>query len=59
MILADFDLSVSTYIQNSIISRINSNEKDVKVDKYFKVCFKKAKKYGKILTAPLIQRFSH
>jgi len=47
MILADFDLSVSTYIPNSIISRINSNEKDVKVDKYFKICFKKAKKIWK------------
>ena len=50
MILADFDLSVSTYIPNSIISRINSNEKNVKVDKYFKVCFKKAKKiYQKLI----------
>jgi thiamine biosynthesis lipoprotein len=47
MILADFDLSVSTYIPNSIISRINSNEKDVKVDQYFKVCFKKAIKIWK------------
>ena len=43
-ILADFDLSVSTYIPNSIISRLNSNEKNVVVDKYFKTCFKKAKK---------------
>jgi thiamine biosynthesis lipoprotein len=42
-ILADFDLSVSTYIPNSIISRINANEKDVIVDTYFKTCFKKAK----------------
>jgi thiamine biosynthesis lipoprotein len=42
-ILKDFDLSVSTYIPNSIISRINSNEKNVIVDKYFKACFKKAK----------------
>jgi thiamine biosynthesis lipoprotein len=42
-ILKDFDLSVSTYIPNSIISRINSNEKGVIVDKYFTDCFKKAK----------------
>ncbi|MFM9988669.1 FAD:protein FMN transferase [Flavobacterium sp.] len=42
-ILKDFDLSVSTYIPNSIISRINSNEKNVIVDKYFTDCFKKAK----------------
>lgn len=47
MILADFDNSVSTYVPTSIISRINSNEKDVKVDKYFKICFKKAKEIWK------------
>lgn len=46
-ILLDFDLSVSTYIPNSIISRINSNEKNVKVDKYFIACFKKAKEVWK------------
>lgn len=46
-ILKDFDLSVSTYIPNSIISRINSNEKNVIVDKYFKACFKKAKEVWK------------
>ena len=46
-ILKDFDLSVSTYIPNSIISRINSNEKNVIVDKYFTVCFKKAKEVWK------------
>lgn len=42
-ILADFDLSLSTYIPNSIISRINSNQKHVKVDPYFIACFNKAK----------------
>ena len=46
-ILKDFDLSVSTYIPNSIISRINSNQKNVKVDKYFIACFKKAKEVWK------------
>jgi FAD:protein FMN transferase len=46
-ILKDFDLSVSTYIPNSIISRINSNEKNVVVDKYFIACFKKAKEVWK------------
>lgn len=46
-ILADFDLSVSTYIPNSIISRINSNEKNVVVDTYFTVCFNKAKEVWK------------
>ncbi len=47
VILVDFDNSVSTYVPNSIISRINSNAKDVKVDHYFKVCFKKAKEIWK------------
>ncbi|HSN47677.1 MAG TPA: FAD:protein FMN transferase [Flavobacterium sp.] len=46
-LLKDFDLSVSTYIPNSIISRINSNEKNVIVDKYFITCFKKAKEVWK------------
>lgn len=46
-ILHDFDLSVSTYIPNSIISRINSNQKNVIVDKYFKACFNKAKEVWK------------
>ncbi|MBF2707538.1 FAD:protein FMN transferase [Flavobacterium soyangense] len=46
-ILKDFDLSVSTYIPNSIISRINSNEKNVIVDKYFMACFNKAKEVWK------------
>ncbi len=45
-ILQDFDLSVSTYKPNSIISKINRNE-PVKVDKYFKACFKKAKEVWK------------
>jgi len=42
-----FDLSVSTNIPNSIISRINSNEKNVVVDQYFKECFKNAKEVWK------------
>lgn len=46
-ILLDFDLSVSTYIPNSIISKINSNVKNVKVDTYFKACFNKAKEVWK------------
>lgn len=32
-ILKDFDASVSTYLSNSIISRINNNQKNVSVDK--------------------------
>jgi thiamine biosynthesis lipoprotein len=46
-ILADFDMSVSTYIPNSIISRINSNQPNVIVDKYFIACFNKAKEVWK------------
>jgi len=46
-ILLDFDLSVSTYIPNSIISRINSNEPNVIVDKWFIACFNKAKEVWK------------
>ncbi len=42
-ILKDFDLSLSTYMPNSIISRVNSNDPQVSVDKYFRVCFNKAK----------------
>jgi thiamine biosynthesis lipoprotein len=46
-ILTDFDNSLSTYIPNSIISRINSNQKNVIVDNYFITCFNKAKEVWK------------
>lgn len=46
-ILIDFDNSVSTYNPNSTISKINTNNSDVIVDKYFVTCFKKAKKIWK------------
>jgi len=46
-ILTAFDLSVSTYIPNSIISKINSNQKNVIVDAYFIHCFNKAKEVWK------------
>lgn len=46
-LLKDFDQSVSTYQKSSIISRINANEKNVKVDKYFIACFNKAKEVWK------------
>ena len=46
-LLHRFDLSVSTYIPNSIISRINSNQKNIKVDTYFITCFNKAKEVWK------------
>ncbi len=46
-ILDDFDQSLSTYVPNSIISRINQGEKNVKVDKYFVTCFNQAKEIWK------------
>lgn len=46
-ILTDFDKSVSTYVPTSIISRVNSNDKKVTVDKYFIACFNKAKEVWK------------
>ena len=42
-ILKDFDMSLSEYIPNSIISRINSNDSTVKVDEHFKIIFIKSK----------------
>jgi len=41
-LLADIDGSMSTWITNSIISRINNNEENVIVDDYFKVVFNKS-----------------
>jgi thiamine biosynthesis lipoprotein len=46
-LLIDFDFSVSTYNPYSIITRVNQNDKDVKLDNYFKTCFKKAKEVWK------------
>lgn len=46
-ILKEFDNSVSTYTPTSIISKINSNQKNITVDKYFIACFNKAKEVWK------------
>ncbi|MCB9194782.1 MAG: FAD:protein FMN transferase [Flavobacteriales bacterium] len=46
-ILRSFDLSLSTYDSNSVISRINRNEPDVVLDEYFKNCFGEAKQVWK------------
>ncbi len=45
-LLKDFDLSVSTYNPNSIISKVNINQ-EVVVDNYFITCFNKAKEVWK------------
>lgn len=42
-ILYEFDCSVSTYNPQSIISKINRNEKHTKLDAYFITCFNEAK----------------
>ncbi|HQS06876.1 MAG TPA: FAD:protein FMN transferase, partial [Daejeonella sp.] len=41
-ILKDIDLSLSTYVPVSIISRINNNESDIRVDTYFIDVFNKS-----------------
>ena len=46
-ILHNFDLSLSTYNPSSIISKINTNQKNVKLDNYFITCFNKAKEVYK------------
>jgi len=40
-ILSDFDMSLSLYIDSSILSRVNRNE-DIKVDSFFEEVFKKS-----------------
>lgn len=40
--LEKFDLSLSSYKPNSIISKINNNQQEVKTDKYFRTVFNKA-----------------
>ncbi|MEJ7694825.1 FAD:protein FMN transferase [Daejeonella sp.] len=41
-ILRDLDLSLSTWVKSSIISRINRNEKGVAIDSYFRDVFLKS-----------------
>ncbi len=38
-LLHEFDMSLSTYIPNSIVSRINRNDSTVKTDRYFETMF--------------------
>ncbi|NPA37998.1 MAG: FAD:protein FMN transferase [Chlorobi bacterium] len=58
--LDDFNMSLSTYEKNSVISKVNRNE-DVELDNYFIRCFKKAKEVSEktegafdITVAPLV-----
>jgi thiamine biosynthesis lipoprotein len=41
-LLHRFDMSLSTYEPESIISRINNNEENVRLDKYFKTVFNRS-----------------
>ena len=47
-ILLDFDMSLSTYKPESLISRINQNHDSVKVDAYFRAVFEKALEISEI-----------
>jgi thiamine biosynthesis lipoprotein len=47
-ILHDFDMSLSTYVPNSIISRINRNDSTVEADDWFVEVFKKSVEVNKI-----------
>ena len=44
----DFDLSLSTYNPNSIISRINRNDSTVRTDKHFETLFNQAQEISEI-----------
>lgn len=46
-VLNDFDASLSTYNPDSLISRINRNEPDVKVDSFLKTCFQRAQEISR------------
>jgi thiamine biosynthesis lipoprotein len=61
MILSDIDSSMSTYKENSIISRINQNDPSVRVDQYFRDVYQTARRVSgmtngafDITVAPLV-----
>ncbi len=43
-VLHRFDLSLSAYVPESVISRINRNDPDVRTDSLFNVCFRTARR---------------
>jgi len=47
-LLAEFDTSLSSYNQASIISRINRNEEEVQVDEFFKTVFNTSQEISKL-----------
>ncbi len=63
-LMHDFELSLSTYNPESIISRVNSNEEDVEPDMYFRTVFNRAQQISKstkgafdITVAPLVNAY--
>lgn len=63
-LLHQFDLSLSTYVESSIISKINQGDTTVFIDKYFKDMFNKADEVNKttngafdITVAPLVNAY--
>ncbi|MCK4700691.1 MAG: FAD:protein FMN transferase [Bacteroidales bacterium] len=47
-LLIEFDRTFSIYLPRSVISRINNNDKDVKVDSLFRKVFNKAKEVNEL-----------
>ena len=47
-LLIEFDRTFSVYLPGSVISRINNNDKDVKVDSLFRKVFNKAKEVNEL-----------
>ena len=63
-LLHQFDMSLSTYVDSSIISRINRNEENVKTDKLFQQFFEKSREvydasdgYFDVTIAPLVNAY--
>ena len=63
-LLHQFDMSLSTYVDSSIISRINKNEKNVETDELFEQFFEKSREvynksdgYFDITVAPLVNAY--
>ena len=60
-VMEKFNASLSNYDPNSVISRMNSNDSDVRADEYFETCFKRAEEISRhthgafdITVAPMV-----
>lgn len=63
-LMNEFDLSLSTYNPKSVISRVNSNDPDVKPDPYFRTVFNRAQQISErtggafdMTVAPLVNAY--